>query len=132
MPLLDPLSSISTALQRSGIPTSIPSFPEGFTPSTLFSLVYPSTKEVMLGTDFEREECSEEPGVRFAPMVIPPESAFSSGDTEEGGEGGEPTYTLAMVDIDAQPQELATVRHWLVRSPFFFSICDKILMKRCR
>lgn len=70
----------------------------------------------MLGDELTKGDVDEEPSINFAPMVVPAESADNYGSVEvaSGEDAGEATYTLAMIDIDAQPKELATVRHWLV------------------
>lgn len=104
---LDPLSSVLAALQREQILADV--IPSSFSPTTLFSVVYPNGKEVLLGNEFLVEETGEEPEVTLAPLNIPLEQADS---TE-----GEVSYTLAMVDPDAPTREnpvYRSFRHWLV------------------
>jgi len=111
MTSLDPLSALVSALKREQIiPHVIPAL---FNPSLLFSIVYPSGKEVMLGNEFIVEETLDEPSINFTPMNMPPEQADNPGDVGVN----EISYTLAMVDPDAPSRAepvYRSFRHWLV------------------
>lgn len=125
MPLLDPLSAVTTALQRHSIIPDV--LPATFFPSLLFSVVWPNGREAILGTELPLADVQEEPSVQFMPMNMPAESADSTG---EGGDGGrEATYTLAMLDPDAPSRQeplYKSFRHWVV---CYYSGCDgKTLM----
>ena len=103
----DPVSAVVTALKREGLIADV--LPESFTPSMLFSIVYPNGKEVLLGNEFQLDEPTDEPEVIISPMSMPAEQADSQG--EEVG------YTLVMLDPDvpsrAEPIN-KSFRHWVV------------------
>lgn len=119
MPLLDPLSSVVTALTRAQI---IPEcLPESFFPSLLFSVIWPNGKEAMLGNELTTADTQEEPVVSFTPMVVPDET---TGEIMGRTAAGEVTYTLVMMDPDAPSRtdpKSKEFRHWVVRHRAF---CD--------
>lgn len=129
MPLLDPLSSVITALKREQIIPDV--IPESFTsPSVLFSVIYPKTgKEATLGTQLTREDTLDEPDIHFAPMVV--------STAEAGAEAlnpTEPSYTLVMTDPDAPSRtepKYRQFRHWVV-SISVLSSRDDICICFCR
>jgi len=92
MSLLDPLSTVVTALTRESIIPDV--LPEDFYPSMLFSVIWPNGKEAVLGNELTREDTLDEPSINFSPMNVPPEQAYSEGE-------GELTYTVVMLDPDA-------------------------------
>lgn len=104
---LDPVSAVISALKREGLIPDV--LPESFSPSMLFSIIYPNGKEVLMGNEFQIDEAADEPQISFMPMSMPAEQADSAGE--------EVAYTLAMLDPDvpsrADPQNKA-FRHWVV------------------
>ena len=100
----DPLSSILSALKREQIIPDV--LPEStFTPSVLFSVVFPNGAEVNLGNYIDVNETQDEPEIRFAALNGPWDDA------------GEASYTLAMLDPDAPSRAdpiYRTFRHWVV------------------
>ncbi|TFK47412.1 PEBP-like protein [Heliocybe sulcata] len=114
MPLLDPLSTVVTALKRESIIPDV--LPEEFYPSMLFSVVWPNGKEAVLGNELTREDALDEPSINFAPMNVPAEQADSAG-------GEELAYTVVMLDPDAPGRadpKFKCFRHWVItglRSP---------------
>lgn len=114
MSLLDPLSTVVTALTRESIIPDV--LPEDFYPSMLFSVIWPNGKEAVLGNELTREDTLDEPSINFSPMNVPPEQAYSEGE-------GELTYTVVMLDPDAPGRadpKFKCFRHWVItglRSP---------------
>lgn len=111
---LDPLSNIVAALERDGIIPDIIPPSLGFAPTHLFSILYPTGREVMLGNAFTKPETQDEPLVSFAPMNMTVAEADSTGEGQDG-----PSYTLAMVDPDVPSRvnpENRSFRHWVVRA----------------
>ncbi|KAJ8487375.1 hypothetical protein ONZ51_g4213 [Trametes cubensis] len=100
----DPLSSILSALKREQIIPDV--LPEStFTPSVLFSVVFPNGAEVNLGNYIDVNETQDEPEIRFAALNGPWDDA------------GEASYTLAMLDPDAPSRAdpiYRTFRHWVI------------------
>ncbi|TFK91314.1 PEBP-like protein [Polyporus arcularius HHB13444] len=101
----DPLTSIATALQREQIiPDVIPSS-HPFTPTVLFSIVYPNGAEVNLGNELSVEDTEDEPEIRLAQL---------NGLWDDAAEA---SYTLAMLDPDAPFRAEAiyrSFRHWVI------------------
>jgi hypothetical protein len=114
----DPLSKVTDALKSSGvIPTVVPA---DFTPSMLFSVVWPGTgAEVILGEQVVRDLTLDEPQIKVLPMG-------GSGSTGAWAQDGDapPTYTLVMTDPDAPSRadpKYGQWRHWVVsRTAFRF------------
>ena len=105
---LDPLSAITSALRRENLIPDV--LPEYFNPTTLFSVVYPNGKEVLLGNEFQVSETEDEPSISFMPMNLSAEQADSQGE--------EVAYTLVMLDPDVPSRkdpQFKTFRHWVVR-----------------
>ncbi|CAL1710498.1 unnamed protein product [Somion occarium] len=103
---MDPLTSVIEALKHDKIIPDV--VPETFNPSLLFSIGYPSGKEVLLGNEFTVDETQDEPSINFTPLNMPTEQA----DSQE-----EVSYTLAMVDPDAPSRAeplYKSFRHWLI------------------
>ncbi|KAI0329364.1 PEBP-like protein [Cubamyces sp. BRFM 1775] len=100
----DPLSSILSALKREQIIPDV--LPEStFTPSVLFSVVFPNGAEVNLGNYMDVSETQDEPEIRFAAL---------NGSWDDAGEA---SYTLAMLDPDAPSRAdpiYRTFRHWVI------------------
>ena len=123
---LDPLSAVVTAIKRDHIiPDVLPA--DSFTPSLLFSIVYPNGSEVLLGNELTIDETQDEPLVSFAPMNMPVEQADSTGD--------EVGYTLVMLDPDAPSRAeplYRSFRHWVVRGLFYLRVLHEAQMHlRC-
>lgn len=101
----DTLSAVVTALEREQIIPDV--IPEAFTPSVLFTIIYPTGKEGLLSSELTREEAFDEPEINFTPM----QNNISS--------DGEPAYTLVMVDPDAPSRaepKFKHFRHWVITS----------------
>ena len=112
----DPLSAIVGALEKEHvIPDVLPrSMP--FTPSVLFSVVYPNGAEVNLGNELTVADTLDEPEIRLAALNAP----------WADGPAAEASYTLAMLDPDAPYRADAiyrSFRHWVVSSRLCISRC---------
>lgn len=108
MSSVDPLAEVTASLASVQlIPDVVPSS-ASFTPSVLFSVVWPNGKAALLGNELTRDETLDEPDIVFTPMWTP-----------ESGEGSiEPSYTLVMCDPDAPSRaepKYKEFRHWVVR-----------------
>ena len=106
MPLVDPLTAVTIAVQKEGIiPDVIPSNAAApFITEALLVLKWPTGKEAMLGDTPTRIETADEPSVSFTPM-----QSFAAA-TDVG-------YTLVMTDPDAPSRsnpKMGQWRHWLV------------------
>jgi hypothetical protein len=109
-----PLDSIVLALGREGIIPDV--LPPAFTPTLLFSVVYPAGCEVATGNTLLREDTLDEPDVIITPMNLPFANADSTGEGEDLTR--EVSYTLVMVDPDAPSRRdprYRQFRHWVVR-----------------
>ncbi|KAI0748929.1 PEBP-like protein [Fomes fomentarius] len=105
MVLVDPLSAIVTTLQKEQIIPDIIPASHLFTPSVLFSIVYPNGAEVNLGNEMAVEEMQDEPEIRLAAL---------NGSWDEAPEA---SYTLAFLDPDAPYRTDAiyrSFRHWVI------------------
>jgi len=114
--MTSPLDSIVVALKREGIIPDV--IPSNFTPSLLFSIVYPTGCEVVTGNTLLREETLDEPDIVITPMNLPFANADSTGEGDDLAK--EVSYTLVMVDPDVPSRdhpEYRQFRHWLVRIP---------------
>ena len=103
--LIDPLSAITSALQKEKIIPDLVPAELAFTPSVLFSVVFPNGSEVNLGNELTVEETQDEPEIRLAALNGPWDDA------------PETSYTLAMLDPDAPYRTEAiyrSFRHWVV------------------
>ncbi|KAI0746243.1 phosphatidylethanolamine-binding protein [Daedaleopsis nitida] len=85
----DPLTAIITALQKEQIIPDVVPVSHAFTPSVMFSVVYPNGAEANLGNEMTVEETQDEPEIRLAALNGPWDDA------------PEASYTLAMLDPDA-------------------------------
>ncbi len=106
----DPLSAIIAALEKEQIIPDVVPAAHAFTPTVLFSIVYPNGAEVNLGNDMTEEETQDEPEIRLAALNGPWDDA------------PEASYTLAMLDPDAPYRTDAiyrSFRHWVVRTLYF-------------
>ncbi|KAN0101021.1 Phosphatidylethanolamine-binding protein PEBP [Tylopilus felleus] len=106
MPLVDPLTAVTIAVQKEGIiPDVIPSNAAApFIPEALLVLKWPTGKEAMLGNTLTKIDTADEPSVSFTPM-----QSFAAA-TDVG-------YTLVMTDPDAPSRsnpKMGQWRHWLV------------------
>ena len=104
---MDPLRAVIQSLKSHQILPDV--VPELFNPTLLFSVVYPSGKEVLLGNEFTVEETQDEPSIDFTPLNLP---------TDQIDSDDEVSYTLAMVDPDAPSRAeplYKSFRHWVVR-----------------
>lgn len=113
MVLVDPLSAIVTTLQKEQIIPDIIPASHLFTPSVLFSIVYPNGSEVNLGNEMAVEEMQDEPEIRLAALNGPWDDA------------PEASYTLAFLDPDAPYRTDAiyrSFRHWVVRESLSASV----------
>ncbi|EIN05432.1 PEBP-like protein [Punctularia strigosozonata HHB-11173 SS5] len=110
---LDPLSNVASSLSRESlIPDVVPS---SFSPSLLFSVVWPTGQEALLGNELPLADVQDEPSVQLMPMNLPSEQADNSGEGKESD--GETTYTLAMLDPDAPSRAeplYKSFRHWVI------------------
>ncbi|KAF5329603.1 hypothetical protein D9619_009388 [Psilocybe cf. subviscida] len=112
----DPLSKVASALTSSGvIPTVVPT---SFTPSMLFSVVWPGTgAEVILGEQIVRDLTLDEPEIKVLPMGGTGSSGASGAWAQDDGDTPPPTYTLVMTDPDAPSRadpKYGEWRHWVV------------------
>ncbi|CDO70206.1 hypothetical protein BN946_scf184942.g6 [Trametes cinnabarina] len=101
----DPLSAIHTALRREQIIPDVLPESTSFTPSVLFTVVYPNGAEVNLGNHLTVEDTQDEPDIRFAALNGP------------WDQPAEASYTLAMLDPDAPSRAepiYRTFRHWVI------------------
>ncbi|KII86243.1 hypothetical protein PLICRDRAFT_114452 [Plicaturopsis crispa FD-325 SS-3] len=113
MPLVDPLTSISSALKRAQIIPDV--LPDDFSPSALFSIAFPSGKAVALGEEIAREDTLEPPVIQLTPTVAHAEAVTSTGELSGGSKA--PSYTIAMLDPDAPSRadpKFKEFRHWLI------------------
>ncbi|KAG9223558.1 hypothetical protein PLEOSDRAFT_1100961 [Pleurotus ostreatus PC15] len=104
---VDPLAEVTASLASVQlIPDVIPPS-ASFSPSVLFSVVWPTGKEALLGNELTRDETLDEPDIVFTPMGTP-----------NSGEGGsETSYTLVMCDPDAPSRadpKYKEFRHWVI------------------
>ncbi|EIW56216.1 PEBP-like protein [Trametes versicolor FP-101664 SS1] len=102
----DPLSSIVAALEREQIIPDVLPETLAFTPSVLFSVVYPNGAEVNLGNEMIVADTQDEPELRLAAL---------NGSWDDSA--SEVSYTLAMLDPDAPSRDepiYRTFRHWLI------------------
>jgi hypothetical protein len=109
MPLVDPFTSITTALTKARI---IPNILGSFQPSAFLTIILPSGP-VSLGAEVPLSETVEPPGIAIA---------AAPSDEDVGADGlvkNETRYTLAMFDPDAPSAASPTssqFRHWVVRA----------------
>jgi hypothetical protein len=119
MPLVDPISSLTSSLSSASLIPSI--IPDSFSPSALIRIVWPSGAEVLIGNTIDATAMIEEPGIEILPNNIPALEASTTGDE---GEGKETTYTLAMFDPDAPSRDdpkFGCFRHWVVRDRYTYT-----------
>ncbi|KAF4562454.1 hypothetical protein EYR40_004734 [Pleurotus pulmonarius] len=102
---VDALAEIPAALAAAQlIPDVLPPSPS-FTPSVLFSVVWPSGKQAHLGNELTRDDTLDEPDIVFAGVGV-----------GEGGSDDERRYTLVMCDPDAPSRaepKYKEFRHWV-------------------
>jgi hypothetical protein len=116
MPLIDPLTSVFSALESASLtPSPIPAF----NPSALLQITWPSGAEVMLGNRIDAASMNEEPRVEIFPLDVPAleVNKRESADEHRANET-ETTYTLVMCDPDAPSKDdpkFGPFRHWVVR-----------------
>ncbi|KAI0635465.1 PEBP-like protein [Trametes polyzona] len=104
----DPLSSIVSALRREQIIPDVLPESVAFTPSVLFSVIYPNGAEVNLGNELTVGETQDEPEIRLAAL---------NGPWDDTAPASETSYTLAMLDPDAPSRAepiYRTFRHWVI------------------
>ncbi|KAI8884803.1 PEBP-like protein [Backusella circina FSU 941] len=97
MPLVTMEMGLDCALKSAGISPNI--VPEGFSPSTLLDIKYPSGEDVALGNFIKPEDSAQQPTVNFIP------------DDENSH------YTLVLIDPDAPTRDdpkMSPYRHWVV------------------
>ncbi|KAF4562457.1 hypothetical protein EYR40_004731 [Pleurotus pulmonarius] len=103
---VDALAEIPAALAAAQlIPDVLPPSPS-FTPSVLFSVVWPSGKQAHLGNELTRDDTLDEPDIVFAGVGV-----------GEGGSDDERRYTLVMCDPDAPSRaepKYKEFRHWVI------------------
>jgi hypothetical protein len=100
----DQLSAVVAALKREELIPDV--VPEDFSPSLVFSVVWPSGKAASLSNELTREDTLEEPDVKLT-------LAATSGDESVT----EISYTLVMADPDAPSRtepKYRQFRHWVV------------------
>ena len=121
-----PLESIVVVLEREGIIPDV--IPPDFTPTLLFSIVYPTGREVATGNTLLREDTLDEPDVVITPMNLPFANADSTGEGDDLAK--EVSYTLVMTDPDSPSVEdpkHCQYRHWLVRFTHPVGLCMSVL-----
>ncbi|KAH0838705.1 phosphatidylethanolamine-binding protein [Lanmaoa asiatica] len=104
MPVLDPLSAVTTAINEAGIIPDVISDKTPFSPSALLVVKWPTGKEAMLGNTLTPIDTADEPSVSFTPM----QSFAVASDVG---------YTLVMTDPDAPSRgdpKMGQWRHWIV------------------
>ena len=124
--MTSPLDSIVVALKRQEIIPDV--IPSNFTPTLLFSIVYPAGCEVTMGNTLLREDTLDEPDVVISPMNLPFANADSTGEGDDLAK--EVSYTLVMTDPDAPSRadpKYRQSRHWLVRITNSVELCADIL-----
>jgi len=102
---MDPLSNVVTALERENIIPEV--IPATFSPSILFSVVWPNGKAAVLSDYLSREDTLEEPDVNFVPLTVTDVPAVIQ----------DVTYTLVMTDPDAPSRadpKYRQFRHWVI------------------
>jgi len=112
-PMTSPLDSVVVALERESIIPDV--IPSNFTPTLLFSIVYPTGYEVATGNTLLRENTLDEPDVVISPMNLPFANANSTGEGDDLTK--EVSYTLVMTDPDAPSRgdpKHGQVRHWVI------------------
>ena len=117
-----PLESTVVALKREKIIPNV--VPPNFTPTLLFSIVYPTGCEVATGNTLLRENALDEPDIVITPMKLPFANADSTGEGNDFAK--EVSYTLVMTDPDSPSVEdpkYRQYRHWLVRSTHSVELC---------
>ncbi|KAJ8473884.1 hypothetical protein ONZ45_g8592 [Pleurotus djamor] len=108
---VDPLSEVIASLTSVQLIPDVVPTPTYFTPTTLFSVIFPTGKEVLLGNELTKEDAADEPEVVITPMGPTPDARLVS-----HGEG-ETTYTLVMCDPDAPSRKepkYKEFRHWVI------------------
>jgi phosphatidylethanolamine-binding protein (PEBP) family uncharacterized protein len=115
----DPFEFVSKSLHESQIiPDVIPSS-EHFSPSILFSVLYPANQEQFsIGAELPHEDTLDEPDIAFTPMQFP---------AEKRRRKGEVTYVVVMTDPDAPSRDdpnFAQYRHWVVRVVYIYIYSD--------
>lgn len=100
--MASPVTSITHALERTEIVPDVIR-PNSFNLTTLFSVIFPSGKEALLGNVLVKEDTLEEPSITFTPLNIPAHQADSSGEGADFTR--EVTYTLVMTDPDAPSRQ---------------------------
>ncbi|RDB27267.1 Phosphatidylethanolamine-binding F40A3.3 [Hypsizygus marmoreus] len=101
----DPLSSIVFALKQHHLIPDV--VPKDFTPSVLFSIIWPTGAQALLGNFLTIEEAQDEPEVSFIPLTVPGGSEVAN----------DVTYTLVMTDPDAPSRadpKYRQWRHWVI------------------
>ena len=124
--MTSPLESTVVALKREKIIPDV--IPSNFTPTLLFSIAYPTGREVTTGNILPREDTLDEPEVVITPMNLPFANADSTGEGDDFAK--EVSYTLVMTDPDApsvENPEYRQYRHWLVRTTHSVGLCVEIL-----
>lgn len=105
---VEPLAEVTASLASVQLIPDVVPPSASFSPSVLFSVVWPNGKAALLGNELTRGETLDEPDIVFTPMGTP-----------KSGEGGsETSYTLVMCDPDAPSRadpKYKEFRHWVVR-----------------
>lgn len=94
-------STIPQLLERNGI---IPDVITSISPSILFSVIFSSGKEALLGNELLKEDTLEEPEIVFTSLNIPAQQADNTGEGSDVGK--EVSYTLVMTDPDAPSRQV--------------------------
>jgi hypothetical protein len=124
--MTSPLESTVIALKREGIIPDV--IPPNFTPTLLFSILYPTGREVTTGNTLLMEDTLDEPEIVITPMNLPFANADSTGEGDDFAK--EVSYTLVMTDPDAPSAEnpkYRQYRHWVVRITPSVGLCLYIL-----
>ena len=124
--MTSPLDSTVLALEREGVIPDV--IPPTFTPTLLFSVVYPTGGEVTTGNTLANGITLDEPDIVITPMNLPFANVDSTGEGEDLAR--EVSYTLVMVDPDAPSRgdpKYCQFRHWLVRISTSTALCRKSL-----
>jgi hypothetical protein len=122
--MADPISKIISALETDAIIPDVIPASYSFTPSVLFTIVWPTESlEIVLGDKVPKEKTLKEPEIKLQPLLAP---VGDVDDSAPGGtaaeEAGDVKYTLVMTDPDAPSREdpkFGQWRHWVVNTISF-------------
>ncbi|KAF9477447.1 PEBP-like protein [Pholiota conissans] len=110
----DPLNKVLAALKTNKIIPDVIPESANFSPSVLFSIVWPSNgTEVVLGDHILRDLTDDEPEIKILPMATPKDDHTAA----DSSHSGNISYTLVMTDPDAPSRadpKNGQWRHWVI------------------